>query len=133
MSCIKLSIVEAIIKNKSNKILLLKRSKKNKYYIGKWQLPGGKVEFGEEIDIAIKRELFEETGIKYKNLKLSKLFFLDKSYCIDDTKNILLLVFEARLLGDIKISNDHVEYKFFSASELKRKSLTQISKKAIFG
>ncbi len=31
---------------------------------GKWGLPGGKVEFGEEIDVACEREIFEETGVK---------------------------------------------------------------------
>lgn len=133
MSKIKLSVVEAIIKDKSNRILLLKRSEKNKYYVGKWQLPGGKVELGEKIDAAIKRELLEETGVKYKNLKLSKIFCLNNEYSTTTKKNILLLVFETKLLGNIKISKDHVEYKFFSIRELKEESLTKVSKKAIFG
>ena len=38
-----ISVVEAIIKNKEGKVLLLKRSKSNKFFVGKWQLPGGKV------------------------------------------------------------------------------------------
>lgn len=34
-----------------------------------WIIPGGKVEFGETIEQAAKREIHEETGIKTKSLK----------------------------------------------------------------
>lgn len=43
------------------KILLIKR--KNHPSIGLWVLPGGFVEFEEDIDITAERELEEETGI----------------------------------------------------------------------
>lgn len=37
----------------------------------KASLPGGRVEPGEDLDIAIKRELAEETGLSLKNWKLA--------------------------------------------------------------
>lgn len=126
------SIVEAIIKNKTGEILLLKRSEKNKHFIGKWQLPGGKVNFGEEIDLAIRRELFEETGIKFKEIKLVKVFSLENSFT-KEPKNIFLMVFESKFVGKIKLSQDHIKFKFFKLSKINKKNLTKISKKAIFG
>lgn len=48
--------VKAIIE-KNNQILLLNDLK------GKWELPGGKIEFGEDPTEALKRELKEELGI----------------------------------------------------------------------
>ena len=42
-------VVEAILKNKEGKILLLKRSDYNTFFVDLWQLPGGKVEFGENV------------------------------------------------------------------------------------
>ena len=46
---------------KDLKILLIKR--RNHPSIGQWAIPGGFVEFDEDIDAAAKRELEEETGV----------------------------------------------------------------------
>ncbi len=128
-----ISVVEAIIKNAKGEILLLKRSDKNKHYVGKWQLPGGKVEFGEKIDFAIKRELFEEIGLKFKKVNLSKVFSLETSCDKKLLKNLFLMVFEADFFGKIKLGEDHAEFKFFNLKKINKKNLTKISKKAIFG
>jgi 8-oxo-dGTP diphosphatase len=127
-----LSVVEAIIKDSSGRILLLKRSKKNNFYVGKWQLPGGKVEFGENVQEAIKREIFEEVGHKYSNLRLQKVFSLSKDFGWNNWA-IFLMVFEGPFKGKITLSEDHSESKFFKLGEIKKSSLTPLSKKAIFG
>jgi ADP-ribose pyrophosphatase YjhB (NUDIX family) len=44
------------------KILLGKR--KNSFRAGTWGIPGGRVGITEPIEVAMKRELWEETGIK---------------------------------------------------------------------
>ena len=45
-----------------NKVLLIQRALGNN--IGDWAIPGGFVEHNETIDIAVKREVFEETGAR---------------------------------------------------------------------
>ena len=37
--------------------------------LGQWALPGGHLEFGEEINECAEREVLEETGLKVKGLK----------------------------------------------------------------
>lgn len=50
------------------KILLIK--KKTGPYDGKLDLPGGTIEFGETPEVALKRELMEETGIEVNKYQL---------------------------------------------------------------
>jgi 8-oxo-dGTP diphosphatase len=52
-------IVNALIKNSENKVLMINSKK-----IGKWGLPGGKVEVGELPRESLKREVMEEIGVE---------------------------------------------------------------------
>ena len=64
-----IEVVVGIIHNSNNEVFIAKRQK-NQFMAGYWELPGGKVEPGEDHLSAIKRELFEETGITVKDCKL---------------------------------------------------------------
>lgn len=46
---------------RNNEILLIKKARGP--HTGKWDLPGGRIEFGEEPYAALLREIEEETGI----------------------------------------------------------------------
>jgi len=71
-------------------IVLINQHKK--IFVGKridnqsdaWQMPQGGIDIGEDEDIAMYRELFEETGIKAENVKLlkksSKYFYYNLPY-----------------------------------------------------
>lgn len=53
-----------VVRNKNNGKILLGRSKG----LNKWELPGGKLEYGERIIHAAVRELKEETGLIATNI-----------------------------------------------------------------
>jgi 8-oxo-dGTP pyrophosphatase MutT (NUDIX family) len=57
--------VGIIVINDNGKLLLCKRKK-----IDSWQFPQGGIDFGESPLKAAKRELYEEVGIKKKDVKL---------------------------------------------------------------
>jgi 8-oxo-dGTP diphosphatase len=125
-------VVEAIIKDDSNNILLLKRSNNNNFFKGQWQLAGGKVEFGEDVNSALRREIFEETGCVCVEPKVEKIFSIKQEF--NGFKGTLfLMVFSCTINGKIKISADHNEFGFFNLDDIKKISLTKISKKSLFG
>jgi 8-oxo-dGTP diphosphatase len=55
-------------------VLVIRRSDDSDAYPGAWALPGGYVEVDESIDDAVRRELFEETGISAPTLTRFGLF-----------------------------------------------------------
>ncbi|MCE9517513.1 NUDIX domain-containing protein, partial [Candidatus Nomurabacteria bacterium] len=58
------------------KILLIKKSRGP--YKGKYDLPGGGIEYSEKIEDALKREIYEETGASM----ISCTFFnVNENYC----------------------------------------------------
>jgi 8-oxo-dGTP diphosphatase len=125
------AIVEAIIKDKNDKVLLLQRSDKNKHYLGKWQLPGGKVDSGETVEEAIQREVFEETGFYCSELEVKKeVCFLSEIAGVE--KEVCLTVFYCRVDGDFALSEDHNKSSFFEKDKIDKSNLTPESKKSIF-
>lgn len=62
--------VGALIFNNEGKIFLAKRGPKARNESGKWDFPGGSVEFGEKLEDAIKREIKEEFDIDIEVLEL---------------------------------------------------------------
>jgi 8-oxo-dGTP diphosphatase len=127
----KTAIVEAIIKDSKGRILLLKRSNNNKKFINKWQLPGGKVDFGENVQNAIRREIKEETGCFAIKPVLERVFSVLTKFDGKDNK-VLLLVYSVKIKGRIKISDEHIEYKYFFKDEIKKSSLMKLSKISLF-
>jgi 8-oxo-dGTP diphosphatase len=65
----------AMVFNNEGKVFLSKRGKKSRNEIGKWDFPGGGVDFGEKCEDAIKREIKEEHDIEIEVIEL--LEFID--------------------------------------------------------
>jgi len=62
-------VVVGILLNKNKEIFIAKR-RKNQFMPGYWELPGGKIEIGENKKNSLKRELFEELGVTVKKSSL---------------------------------------------------------------
>ena len=58
-------VVVGILLNKNGQMLITKR-RNNQFMSGYWELPGGKIEVGENKKDSLKRELFEELGVAVK-------------------------------------------------------------------
>ncbi len=62
--------VGALIQDSDGKILLALRGQQAKNERGKWEIPGGAVEFGETLEQALKREIKEEIDIEVELVEL---------------------------------------------------------------
>jgi ADP-ribose pyrophosphatase YjhB (NUDIX family) len=58
-------------------VVLLKKNKGPEHLIGKWTLPGGKVEAGEDLKDAAARELKEETGLEVNSYSLENVYVVN--------------------------------------------------------
>ncbi len=59
----------ALIINDKNETLLIKRNPKSQNEAGFWSKPGGTVEFNENVEDAVKREIKEELGVDIELVK----------------------------------------------------------------
>lgn len=122
--------VRAIIKQ-DDKVLLIRRSSGNPIHIGKYELPGGKVEFGEDPRAAIQREVLEETGHEIDELQLYDVYSeLDAG---DPQHQYVILVFLVVLQqgSPLKIDGDHDKYAWKKPSDIQLLDLTETTRLAL--
>lgn len=75
-------VCDVIVKHKDGDFLLMQRDKSKECYGGYYEATaGGSALKGEDKYACIKRELFEETGIKSENFKELVKFTFDKGHC----------------------------------------------------
>jgi 8-oxo-dGTP pyrophosphatase MutT (NUDIX family) len=100
------NIVKIVLIDQHNRVLFLKRSEYKPKFAGEWDLPGGHIKTNENLNSGLKREVFEETSLQIDNP-----VFIKK---IENTSYF----FEKYNSQPIKISHEHVDYKFLSEAEL---------------
>ena len=91
---------------KKDKVLLVKRSSYMKKHAGEWDLPGGHIIEGEDMEDGLLREVWEETGLRIKDpVKLHSNG--------NDT------YYKAELPdSEVKLSDEHTEYELFTLDEI---------------
>ncbi len=98
---------------KEDKFLLVRRSKPPN--MDSWAIPGGKVEFGETLQEALKREIMEETGLLVEPTELLALIQIMK-----EGYHYVIMDFICDIKGgSLGASSDAKEAKFFSLSEIR--------------
>ncbi|SDA46567.1 NUDIX hydrolase [Methanobrevibacter millerae] len=103
------------------KILLLKVRSKSSHDAEKWEIPGGKVKKGEFFDQALKREFMEETGLEIDIESLYNVIQNNYTACKtnESIKSIQLIMKVTSTTDEVKISQEHDEYRWFTKEELK--------------
>ena len=113
-----LNFAGGILTDDSGRILLQKRSDTQS-----WGIPGGCLELGESSVDALKREFWEETGIKVEPVRLLNVYTnCPTRYPNGDETQSVIFLYEVRALGDFDVTftvNDEtLALQFFSPEEL---------------
>lgn len=115
-----------------NKILILQRNINEDIYPGLWELPSGKKDNLETAEIALIRELKEETGLKVEPIIPFDVFNyqIEKTDIIKDSTQINYLV---KNKSDLKVilSDEHQDYKWISQNEINSYNLSDSTKLVI--
>ena len=101
------------------KLFLAKRAETKKFLPWKFELPWGHIEFGEEVEDGLKREINEEFNI---NVVIGDPFYVFTYTNNENTKHTVEIVYFVKLKDkNQKISLnplDHSEYKWVNSNEL---------------
>jgi len=116
-------LARALIQNKG-KVLVCRKIGSGYYFF-----PGGHVEFGEESEEALARELNEELGLKIK--KCSFIGGLEQVYLENNKKH-----HEINLIFDVKVSKittksreKHLQFFLFDKKQLAKENILPVTLK----
>jgi len=123
--------VAAVIWNDQREVLLIRRTKEPRK--GQWSLPGGKVEFGESLENAVRREVQEETGLEIALLGLAGIAetMLDASVGAADL-HFVLIDYSARVVsGEAVAASDAADATWFSLEAIEELPLWDETKRIV--
>jgi 8-oxo-dGTP diphosphatase len=111
---------KAVIKN-NGKILLLQRALDCDFEPGLWELPGGKISYGENLREGLKREVVEETGLLIKvGLPFDTWNFIKEPFWVTGVTFICEII-----RGAVTISDEHCAFQWIDPADYGHFPLSQ--------
>jgi 8-oxo-dGTP diphosphatase len=105
---------KAIIKNEEGKFLVLFKSENEDISPNEIDIPGGRIEFGEDAVACLEREVKEETNLEIKIVSPSRVWDL-----IKDDLHLVGITFLADVAGGtISLSGEHNSYRWMTKAEI---------------
>jgi len=98
------------------KFLIIKRGSNEDVYAEEWDIPGGKVKFGENPIESLKREVKEEAGIQIDVKKPIDIwtFFKNKG-----KTQVIGVTFLCNFIsGDVALGKEHIDFRWISPNEI---------------
>jgi 8-oxo-dGTP diphosphatase len=112
---------------KEGEILFLQRSLESGFDPGLWELPGGKIAYGEDIIEALLREVQEEVGLKIKvGLPFKTWHFTKEPYWVTGVTFLCEYI-----SGDVLLSEEHAAFTWIKPSQYESFPLSKAVKEQI--
>jgi len=107
--------VKGLIINDS-RVLIVKRANDDEIGGGTWECVGGKIEFGEDLETALIREIKEEVGL---TVTVEKILYAT-TFKTDLTRQVVILTYLCRSKNtNVVLSKEHSEYQWATKKQLK--------------
>ena len=107
--------VKGLIINDS-RVLIVKRANDDEIGGGTWECVGGKIEFGEDLETALTREIKEEVGL---TITVEKILYAT-TFKTDLTRQVVILTYLCRSKNtNVVLSKEHSEYQWATKKQLK--------------
>ncbi|MGZ9586467.1 NUDIX hydrolase [Paenibacillus marinisediminis] len=108
-------VVKGVILNE-DKILIVQRAADDEIGGGTWECVGGKVEFGEDLEPALVREIKEEAGL---DVTVEKLLYAT-TFLIGATRQVVILTYLCHSTHqNVVLSEEHTDYRWSTQDQLK--------------
>ena len=120
-----ITIVKSLVVNSQGEILFVKRKWEERPDVhGKWELPGGKLEFGEQPEHTAKRETREESGYEIEVKKAIPKILTFSKIKEEVNHQLVLLCYHGKLIRGEATLKDHgvSEIKWFKINEIPHES-----------
>ena len=105
---------KVVTRDEQGRCLLIRRSDECRNNKGKWDLPGGKAEPGEEFEHALLREAEEETGLR---VALDHVAGCAESVLGD--RVVCYMILEGYVVqGVVRLSSEHQDYAWVERERL---------------
>ena len=98
--------VKSFIVDNEGKLLLIRREDKDPHTPGVWEIPGGRLDLGEDPFEGLKRETKEETGVDIEVLNPLRVHHFTR----DDDQKITMITFLCKPLSNsVVLSKEHTD------------------------
>lgn len=113
---------------KDGRVLLLKRSSGSESAVGRFELPGGRVEHDEQPEEAVKRLIKESTGLEVQSAYLSDVFtYVDQGDRIVQQAVIIYIVSTSGERGDIDLGAKYSRYLWKKLADITSEDVTDLT------
>lgn len=118
---------------KDDKVLVIQRSQREKFLPGYFELPGGKVDFGEDPAEALAREFKEEVNL---DVKVGNPYHTFSYISESGNRHTVEILYKVSLADtttkpNIKLSEDHSDSKWIGLDQLEQLQLSDEIKSCI--
>lgn len=101
----------------NRKALIVQRSYKEIRGSGSWEFVGGKLEFGEDLETGLKREIMEEVGLQ---VRVERLLYASTFQSKENRQTVILNYLCHSFSNQVVLSSEHESYLWAGKTTMKK-------------